>query len=403
MNENNVRIVVTGIGFYTSLGYKSDNLWQALQKSYVDPEKWLGNICGDKLVYKIEDLNSVDNIIKDRKIKRLNTFSKWLCAAAKLALEDSKLCNDEGEFYYDVSRAGSIVTTVHGPMDVTYSYLDDLYTSGPVAARPLLFQQTVNNVACGQMAIQNKLKGVSSTLIGSSSIGYAIELMKKNATDVVFAGGIEEINDYMIKGYEQRSLLNRRNNNGYSLPWSEEVTGIISGEGAGVIILETYEHAKRRNAKIYAEIIAEYSVTDEKFCKFYDEFDEVKSTGIARAMNGALKNGNIEPKYIDCISIASNSIKKIDSIEQKAIKGIFGERKDIGYIASKAIFGETLGASEILSVIAALVSLEKGSIPGLKYLQNNLSFEKKYVYGTCMINSIFSGGCVNSIVLKKGN
>lgn len=400
---NNIKLVITGVGFYTSLGYTKQNLWDAIYKSYMEPAIWSGNICKDKLIYRIEDMSQADDIIRNRKIKRLDNFTKWLCAAAQLALEDSKLLDEDRKPIYDEMRTGSIVTTVQGPMNITYSYLNDLYTNGPSSTRPLLFQQTVNNVACGQMAIQNKLKGVSSTLIGASSIGYAIELMRKGEADIIIVGGLEELNEYMIEGYERRGVLNSKNSNNLSLPWRKSATGIIPGEGAGVIVIETLEHATKRGAKIYAEIIGETSVTDERFCKSFDEFDEFDSTGIYRAMTDVLERYNINPEYIDCISLASNSMKNIDSIEQKAIKDIFGERNNIGYIASKAFFGETLGASEILSVIASLLCMEKESIPGLKYLETDQFANNKLKSEICMVNSFFPGGSVNSIILKKGD
>ena len=299
---------------------------------------------------------------------------------------------------YQPEKIGSIVNTVHGPMNVTFDYLDDLLATGPATARPILFQQTVNNVACGQVAIENQLKGVSSTIIGASSLEYAANLLRKGTADAILVAGHEELHPYIFAAYASKNMLATDKGAGErSIPYAKEANGLVLGEGAGVLILETYESATRRNAHIYAELVDEIAVTDENYCKTYDEFKD-NSTGFYRAMNTVLSKNQVAPEQVDFISIAGNSYKATDATEQAAIERIFKDTSRMGYVASKAIFGETLGASEVLAVISALLCMEHGKVPGLSYLEEKHSADKA---DCCIVNSLFTGGNINSVLLKK--
>lgn len=399
----NERLVISGIGFFSSMGCDKEKLWDGIVKSQVMPEQYSKvadkNLASCK-AYEMEGHVSSDEYITNRKIKRLAEFSKMLCCAVDFALDDAGISKENED--YVPERVGSIVNTVHGPMEVTFAYLDDLLTTGPATARPIYFQQTVNNVACGQAAIENQLKGVSSTIVGASSIAYAIDLLRKGNTDAIVVGGLEELYPYMYASYSKRDMLAVDKGDGeQSVPFSDKANGIVLGEGAGVVILETYESAKRRNAHIYAEILNESVVTDEMYCKTFDEFTPGKSTGFYRAMEAVLRRSNVSAEDIDFISLAANSYKKTDDCEKEAIEKLFSKNEQLGYVASKAVFGETLGASEVMAVISALMCMEKNQVPGLKYLSENNIHSCDDNVEMCLVNSMFVGGNVNSLLLRK--
>lgn len=395
------RIVITGLGFFSGEGSEKEILWNKINESYVLPSKYdkmadkrLGSSCA----YDISSRINVDDYIENKKQKRLANFSKVLCIASKNALKDAKINKEDSN--YVPEKIGTIVTTVHGPMNVTFDYLDDLLITGPQTARPFLFQQTVNNVACGQVAIENKLKGVSSTIVGASSIAYAVSLLRKNLADVCLVAGIEELHPYIYSAYGQNGMLAIDDGKGErSIPCSSESNGIVLGEGSGVLIIERYESAKRRNVHIYAEILEDAVVTDDTFCKRFDEFHPDKSTGFKRAMKQAIEKGNVSVCDIGFISLAANSLPIMDSIERETIRSILNDEENVGYVSSKAIFGETLGASEVLGTIVALLCMEKKTVPGLKYINNGSHATDKTDY--CLVNSVFTGGNVNSLLLKK--
>ena len=398
-----MRLVITGLGYFSKIGNTKEKLDEALNDTVIVPEEY-SKISDEKLkskcAYEIEGHMDPADFLENRKLKRLAKFSQTLCCVAKAAIEDSGI-RDENHPIAD-ERFGTIVTTTHGPLQVTFDYLTDLINEGPAFARPFLFQQTVNNVACGQVAIENKLKGVSSTIVGASSVQYAISLLRKGVADAVMVAGQEELHPYIYASYEKKGLLSTDEGKGdKSIPFAKEANGLVLGEGAGAIVLETYDNAVKRNAHIYAEVIDEAVVTDEQYINSYDEFDADKSTGLVRAMNGVLTKSGVDKKDIGFISLAANSYKKFDDVEKAAVKKVFEGRDDLGYLATKAIFGETIGASELLAIIPALRCMEHKKVYGLQYCgaDNHATDNTEY----CLVNSVFPGGNINSLLLKNIN
>lgn len=399
MDKEN-RVVVTGIGIVAKGISSKAELWNQILKSYMEPDVY--ERIGDygftsSKAYEIDEKKDLNEYISNSDLKRKAKFSKMLCVSGNRALEDSGITNDSE--YFSRDRIGTIVTTVHGPMDVTFKFLDDVIKSGPRFASPNYFQQTVNNVACGQLCIQNNLKGVSSTLVGCSSISYAYRLLKKGLADAILTGAVEELHPHIYAGHSKKGLLATDVGNGeLSLPMSETANGLVLGEASVSLILETYESATRRNAHIYAEIIDEASVTDEVFCKDFNNLAEEESTGLYRAMKKVLYKNNVD---INLISLCANSLQNVDYAEKKAIQRLCSEKQnEIGYVASKAIFGETYGNGEMAAVVSALMCIEKDYAPGLRYLSGDMHQAKKGI-NYALVNSFFLGGSINSLLLGK--
>lgn len=395
------RVVVTGIGITANKIISKNDLWDCISQSIIEPDIYESIIdygFSSKKSFWIDEKKDLNDYIQNSDLKRKAKFSKMLCVSGNRALEDAQITNDSEYFCRD--RIGTIVTTVHGPMEVTFKYMDDVIKNGPRFASPNYFQQTVNNVACGQLCIQNNLKGVSSTLIGCSSISYAYKLLKKGMADAILTSAVEELHPHIYACHSKLGLLARDEGRGeLSVPMSDAANGIVLGETSVSLVLETYESAIRRNAHIYAEIIDTASVTDEVFCKHFSDFADEDSTGIYRAMKKLLDKYNYE---IDLISLCANSHKSVDYSESRAIEKLFDEkRKDIGYVASKAIFGETLGSSEMAAVVCALMCIDKSYVPGLRYSENDTFKATKSEINYALVNSFFLGGSVNSLLLGK--
>lgn len=398
------RVVITGIGTVSANGCSTADIWKLIEKSYEIPDNY-SKISTDeftaKKAYELEEKVHLNDYIDSSDLKRKAQFSKMLCIAGQKALEDASISIDSEEISSE--RIGTIVTTVHGPMVATFRYLDDVIKGGAKMASPNFFQQTVNNVAGGQLCIQNKLKGVSSTLVGCSSIVYAVNLIRQGLADAILTCGVEELHTHIFAGYDRKHMLAADQGHGEkAVPFSEQANGAILGEGSSALVLESYESAKKRKAHIYAEIIEDAALVDEEFCKDFNEFGSEKSSGLYRAMKKVLEKSGVDKEAIDFVSVAANSSKPVDNGEKNALIKLFGAKEEeLGYVASKAIFGETFGASEINAVVCSLLCMKNGRVPGLLYLHDNTHSIEGRELEYALVNSFFIGGAVNSILLGK--
>lgn len=409
MNNSPKRVVITGLGFVSSLGSDKDTLWSLMEESYKKPEaisKFNTDSFSSKTGYPMPESFSIKNYTEDSGIRRKEWYSQMVVAAGLKAVEDAGLTQDD---IGDSDRYGSILTTVHGPISVTFKYLNDLVLGGPKQASPNYFQQTVFNVAGGQLSILLKLKGVSSTLVGCSSINYAFELIKSNRADMILVGGMEEMHQHIYYGYDKRSLLAKDQGDGEnSLPLSKKANGAVLGEGSGIVVLESLDHALKRNARIYTEIIDHVAMTDRIFNKNFSELGSEESEGFFKTMNRLIQRNGLSTEDIDFVSLAANSHPEVDKSEIRALKKICEPANaKWSAVASKAIFGETLGNSELFALIPALMCFEKKKVPTLQYLTDEeyqdlkiLDNTEREKTGQGIVNSFFVGGGINSMLLR---
>lgn len=404
----NREVVITGVGFVSNHSRTKDELWEKFEVSFQKPEpikRFSTAQFKSHTGYDLSDGFDIKRYTTNSKVTRKEFFSKLAVAAAVETLRDAGINLRE----IDPAMFGSIITTVHGPIDATFKYLSDLEKLGPQNVSPNLFQQTVLNVAGGQVSILMNLKGVSSTLVGCSSISYAYHLIEAGRADLILAGGVEEIHPHIYSSYDQLGLLSVDQGEGeFSKPLSGQANGVVLGDGAGFVLLESMEHAAKRGAKIYAKICDYVTRVDPHFCKVFNEFVPEESS-FFDVLQHILQRNNLDPLAVDLISLAANSYPKIDQAELNGIKRLFADRPGkVSCVASKAIFGETLGNSEIYALIPVLLCFEKKNAPGLKYLSDHeveealvVAREAKTDLNYALVNSFFVGGNVNCLLVKN--
>lgn len=400
------RIVITGLGFISPVGSQKQDVWAALEQSKSKPQPYIdGETTGfdSKCGYFIPRTFNITDYSKHSSILRKEKFSKYLVAAGAQCIADSGL-----DLKNDVTpdRIGSIVTTVNGPIDVTFKYLSKLEEKGPKFVSPNYFQQTVFNVAVGQLSIVFNLKGPSSTLVGCSSVEYASRFIREGKAEVMLACGIEEMHPHIYYGFDQSGMLSK--DDGQSercVPFSSRANGTVLGEGSTVVMLESEEHARKRDAHIYAEVVDFKTVTDPCFNKMYTEIGKEKRNSFSILMTRILEKNSVKPEDVNFISAAANSIPNVDETERDAIGSVFDNNK-VSLVVSKAIFGETLGNSEINALAAAALCFEKNDVPPVRYLAEesgsltNVGNTKKEL-SYALVNSMYIGGNICTTLLKK--
>lgn len=357
-------IVVTGIGVVSAAGLGTEAFWEACVQ---------GTPPGGESV-RLPDL-SLDPFTAGVGMRRMERFSKLVLAAGSLALADADLA-DGGREVVPRDRIGSVVTTVYGPINVTVKYLDELIRLGPDQVSPIYFQQTVMNVASGQLSIKFQLQGVSSTLVGSSSVAYAVDLLRFNRADVVLAIGVEELCEQVLHAYRHAGLL----------------THMALGEGCGVLVLERAEHAARRGARVYGEIVDYATYADRLMNRHVGVLEAGGESALALTMGRWTAEGQVPAAGVGLVSRLGNGAPAVEEAERELVERFY---PGAAALAVKRTFGETLGAAEVFSLIGALLSLQREVVPvgGGKVTPLRGSH--------AVVNSLFVGGSVNSWLLRR--
>jgi 3-oxoacyl-[acyl-carrier-protein] synthase II len=354
------RVVITGLGIVSSMGVGREMFW----------ENCLHGISGIKPIRGFDvssyhsrlggQLPEVDfkAFIKPANLRRMDRIGKIVVSAVRLAIDDSALNLKEE----DSSRIGISIGTGLGSSDTVDQFFRSLLKDGPVGAAPLLFQTAVPNAITSHCAIEYGVKGVNITFSHKESstemaMTFAYHLLREGKADVILTGGGDELSEPLYHVYSMLGVLSpgkRKSAEGMK-PFDQDRNGIVLGEGSGILVLETLEHAKKRGAKIYAEMAGVGLSGSTDGLLRYD----LKGDSIARAMSLAAG----EPQTVDYISAAANSTPGLDRSETLAIKKVFGERiKQISVSSLKSMLGEFDGSGGIRACSVAL-SLYHGMIP----------------------------------------
>ena len=406
------RIVVTGIGAITPIGNNVEEFWKGIK----------AGICGideitlfDTTDYKVKLAGELKNYnpeehFEKKETRRLDRYAQIAIIAAREAMKDSKI-NMEEE---DKTRVGVIVSSGIGGLTTIEQQKEVLINKGPDRVTPFFIPLSINNMAAGNISIEIGAQGESfaiSTACASAthSIGECYRLIKHGYQDVMLAGGTEaSITPLGIAGFTNMKALSTSNDKTRaSIPFDKERNGFVMGEGAGVLVLEELEHAKKRGAKIYAEICGYGSTSDA----YHITAPAPNGEGGARAMLNALKDANIEPEKIDYINAHGTSTPINDKYETMAVKTAFGEHsKNVAMSSIKGATGHLLGAAGAVEAIACIKAMEDNFLPptiGYKVKDEecdldivpNKGREKEINYA--MSNSLGFGGHNSSIIFKK--
>lgn len=361
------RIVITGIGVLASNGIGKDAFWAALRagQSGVKPVTLFDtSTTRSKLAGEITGFTPEEYLGN----KGLRTFDR----STKLVLSAAKLALDDGGFKYpldeDLSlRTGVALGSTLGSVWSISEFDKEGLRGGPRSVNPALFSNTVINAPASQISIRFNIKGFNATIstgfaASLDAIDYAVNLMKLYDYDVVLSGGVEELCIQTFLGFHKIGHLagSRDGKSEVNCPFDKRRNGIVLGEGACILILEELEHAKKRGATIYAEILGYGTSFDPKSKNIYSP----KAEGAAKAMKFALEDAKINAGDIDYISATANSTLDCDVMETRAVNRVFGdEAKKVPISSIKSMIGDTFSASGAMNVAASVGAIMKDFIP----------------------------------------
>ena len=359
------RVVVTGMGAITPIGNNVKEFFENI-KAGVCGIDFIN--CFDTEGYQAKLAAQVKNFEpKDymdfKEAKRMDRFSQFAVAAAKEALEDSGIDLEK----IDKNRFGVIVGSGIGSIGLIEKETKTLMEKGPRRINPLFIPMTITNMAAGNIAIQYGAKGVCTNVVtacatGSHSIGEAYRSIKHGYSDVMLAGGTEgSITPLAVAGFAALTALSTSSDPlRASIPFDKERDGFVMGEGAGILVLEEYESAVARGAKIYAEI-AGYGATCDAY---HITAPAPGGEGGARAMTLAMEEAGITAKEVSYINAHGTSTPTNDRIETAAIKLALGEEAHrIPVSSTKSMIGHLLGAAGAVEAVICIKAMEEGFIP----------------------------------------
>ncbi len=408
------RVVITGMGAITPIGTGKDAFWNALLEgkngisriTRFDPTEYKAQIAGE-----VKDFDPADYMDK-KESKRVDRYAQFAIAAAKLAIEDAKLDLEKE----DLERIGTFVGSGIGGIETMHGQYEKLFDKGPSKISPFFIPMMIGNMAAGHVSIAFGLKGPSSCVVtacatGTNNIGDAFKVIQRGDADVMVAGGTEaSISGAAVAGFcSMKALCTDHNDDPQhaSRPFDANRSGFIMGEGAGLVVLESLEHAEARGAHIYAELVGYGSNSDA----FHITQPAPHGEMAAKCMQKALKDAGLEPSDIDYINAHGTSTHFNDLTETEAIKTVWGEgAKNLSVSSIKSMTGHLLGAAGGVECIATVLAVANDMLPptinyetpdeglDLDYVPNKA---KAKTVRAALSNNLGFGGHNACIVIKK--
>ena len=406
------RVVVTGMGAITPIGNDVESFWQGLKDKTVG----IGPITYfDTTDYKCKLAAEVKGFdpkqyMDAKAARRMEAFSQFAVAASKEALEQSGIDMEKEDPY----RVGVCVGSGIGSLQAMEKDVKKLNEKGPSRVNPLLVPLMISNMAAGNVAIQFGLKGkcfnvVTACATGTHSIGEAFRSIQYGEADVMVAGGAEaSITPIGSAGFTSLTALNTTEDvSRASIPFDEDRNGFVMGEGAGVVVLESLEHAKARGANILAEVVG-YGATCDAFHITSPAED---GSGAARAMENAIKDAGITAEDIDYVNAHGTSTHHNDLFETKAIRLALGDHAEkVKINSTKSMIGHLLGAAGGVEFITCVKSIQDGFVHATAGLEKpGEGCDLDYTMGdgvsmnvdVAISNSLGFGGHNASLIVKK--
>ena len=406
------RVVVTGMGAITPIGNSVNEYWESLKAgkvgigpiTYFDTTDYKATLAA-----QVKDFNAKD-YMDPKAARRMETFSQFAVAAAKEAMEDSGLDMSVEDPY----RVGVSIGCGVGSLQRMESEEHKLVTKGPSRISPLMVPMLISNMAAGNVSIQLGLKGKSINIVtacstGTHSIGEAYRTIQYGDADVMLAGGTESsICPIGIGGFAALTALTPATDPlRASIPFDKERSGFVMGEGAGVVVLESLEHALNRGAHIYAEITGYGATSDAYHITSPAEDGE----GAARAMTDAMKEAGVSPEQVSYINAHGTATHHNDLFETRAIKLALGDAAyNVPISSTKSMIGHLLGAAGAVEFIACVKSIQDGFIhPTAGLMVPDEECDLNYVPGhgieadvdVVMTNSLGFGGHNATVLVRK--
>ncbi len=403
---------MTGLGLITPLGVGVEKTWKALLAG----ESGVGRItrfdptdypC--QIAAQVNDFNPAD-YIDGKEIKKMDTFIHYAIAGGQMAMDDSglKVSPENAE------QVGVYVGSGIGGLNAIEAWHKVLLEKGPKRVTPFFIPMSIINLAPGQLAIRFGAKGPNSCAVtacatGNNCIGDAFRLIQRGDADVMIAGGTEAaITPLSVAGFSSSRALSTRNDDPKraSRPFDKDRDGFVLGEGSGILVLEELESARRRGARIYAEIVG-YGMSADAY---HITAPSEEGEGAARCMRLALKDAGIQPNEVSYINAHATSTMA-DAIETRAMKTVFGEA--IGRIpisATKSMTGHLLGAAGGIEAVFSILAIRDGILPPTINLDHpdplcDLDYvphqARKVDVNVALSNSFGFGGTNATIIFRK--
>ncbi len=408
------RVVITGIGAITPIGIGKDAFWQGLlagksgitKTTRFDASEYTAQVAGE-----VKDFEPNDFIDK-KEAKRMDRNAQFAVAASKLAIEDAKLeVTDE-----NADRIGAYIGTGIGGIETLHKQYETLFDKGPGRISPFFVPMMIGNMAAGQVSITFGLKGPSSCIVtacasGTNSIGDAFRVIQRGDADVMLAGGTEAcISPAAVAGFcSMKALCSDFNEEPTraSRPFDKNRSGFVMGEGSGVVVLETLEHAKQRGAHIYAELVGYGSNSDA----YHITSPSPGGVQAAKCMQLALNDAAMNPQDIDYINAHGTSTNMNDETETMAVKTVFGDHAyNLAMSSIKSMTGHLLGAAGGIECIATALTIEQDIMPPtINYETPDEGLDLDYVpnearqktVNAALTNSLGFGGHNACLILRK--
>lgn len=395
MNSLKKRVVVTGMGAITPIGTGADEFWKALlagksgitKISRFDASAYTTQIAGE--VKEFEPGQYMDK----KEAKRMDRFTQFAVASAKMAIDDAALDLEKE----DRSRIGTIIGTGIGGMDTLHEQYRVLFEKGPGRISPFFVPMMIGNMAAGQTSITFGLQGpctcvVTACATGTNAIGDAFKLIQRGDADVMVAGGTEaSISPAASAGFCAMKAMSTHNDEPEkaSRPFEKDRDGFVMGEGAGVVILESLEHALARGAKIYAEVLG-YGFNADAY---HITAPAPEGAQQAACMAMAIRDAGLEPTDIDYINAHGTSTPLNDKNETLAIKSLFKDHAyKLAVSSTKSMTGHLLGAAGAVEFIALTMAIQENMIPPtINYENPDPELDLDYVPNAARAKTINAG------------
>lgn len=405
------RVVITGLGAITPIGKNVEENWNSIKekKCGID-EITLFNTENfkTKLAAEVKKYDALE-YFDAKQAKRLDRYSQFAIIAAREAVKSSEISKENTDF----NRVGIFVSSGIGGLTTIQEQCRIDTEKGNKRVSPMFIPMSIANMAAGNIAIEFGFKGESMSILtacasSTHAIGEAYKTIKLGLEDVVIAGGAEaSICEVGIAGFENMKALSfETDKNKASIPFDKRRNGFVMGEGAGIVVLEELEHAKRRNANIYGEIIGFGATTDA----YHITSPCPDGEGGARAMQRALDDAKISANEVDYINAHGTSTHLNDLTETLAIKKVFGNNTDVMVSSTKGNTGHLLGAAGAVEAIICTKAMEEGIVPpNINYKEKDEECDLNLVVGDSkkenlnivLSNSLGFGGHNACIAIKK--
>ncbi len=407
------RVVITGLGLVTPVGNDVDSTWKALlagQSGVAPITKFDASEFATRFSASVKDFD-VEQYLSKKDARKMDLFIQYGMAAGIQAIRDAGLDMEKE----DPTRVGTAIGAGMGGMWLIEAGHSALMAGGPRKISPFFVPSTIINMIAGHLSIMYGMRGpnfavTTACTTGVHNIGFAARSIAYGDADIMVAGGAEDVTCPLgVGGFNAAKALSTRNDDpqAASRPWDRDRDGFVIGDGAGVLVMEEYEHAKARGAKIYAELVG-FGMSGDAFHMTSPPED---GAGAALAMTNALKDSGLALESIGYINAHGTSTPAGDKAEAAAVKSVFGDHAYKLMVSStKSMTGHLLGAAGAVEAIFTILALKDGAVPPTINLDNpdegcDLDFvphearQTSFEYALC--NSFGFGGTNGSLLLKK--